>query len=133
MRFLNIIDLGFQTFILGAVAVSSIGMAVIGQFEAIGMVALYGAIFLGPWQMVSSLISTIARGLYLRWRVIHLVSSTVYILVVSIAAGFGPSAPADILAMAAVVLGFGIPLVLGIFYYYITWKAFLRSRVKTTT
>ncbi|HMJ69460.1 MAG TPA: hypothetical protein VK508_11210 [Cyclobacteriaceae bacterium] len=130
MKFLNIIDLGFQTFILGAVVLSSIGIAFVGHFEAIGMIALYGAIFLGPWQMVSSVVTTIARGVYFKLRVIHLVSSIAYIAGFSIAAGFGPSAPPDIVATIAVVLGFSIPLALAILYYYITLKSFQLARMK---
>jgi hypothetical protein len=131
MKFLNVIDLGFQSLILGAVVLVSIAIAFTGHFETIGMVGLYGAIFLGPWQMVSSIATTIARGHYFRWRVIHLVSSVAYIVIFSAAASLmGNTSDLDALRAVGTVFGFLIPVVLAVFYYFITLKSFQLSRVK---
>jgi hypothetical protein len=129
MKFLNIIDLAFQTFILGAVALLSLGIAFTGSLESMLMVAFYGAIFLGPWQLVSSVITTISRGLYFKLRVIHLVSSLAYIVAFSLLAAFPNGLMTNgILPGIASVIGFFIPLGLAVFYYYITLKSFQLSR-----
>lgn len=127
MKFLNFIDLAVQTFIMGAVVLVSLAIAFTGSVESIALVALYGAIFLGPWQMVSSLITTVARGLYFKWRVIHLVSSIAYILVFLLGAWYANGSDALIFKIGG-ILSFMIPLVLAVFYYYITLKSFQLSR-----
>lgn len=129
MRFLNVIDLAFQTLILGLVALAVVITAALGNFESIGVAALYCGFFLGPWQMVSSLITVISRGLFLRWRVIHLLSALAYIGVVSLFAALYANAEIEgVLKIFLWTLGFGIPTVLAVFYYYITLKSFQLSR-----
>jgi hypothetical protein len=129
MKILNFIDLAFQTFILGAVLLLSIGIAFTGHFESIGMVAMYGAIFLGPWQMVSSLSTCLARGHFLKWRLIHLVSSIAYIVILSVLASFGHDLRLNSMMVAiGGVLGFAIPAVLAVVYYFVTVKSFLLAR-----
>lgn len=131
MKYLNYLDLGFQTLILGIVALASIGTALTGHFEAIGMVALYGAVLLGPWQMVSSLLTVISRGLYLKWRVVHLLSGIGYIVILSLFAAFFANAEiGGILKGLLWTFGFGIPAGLALFYYYITFKSFQYARTQ---
>jgi hypothetical protein len=134
MKFLNVIDLVFQTFILGAVSLLSLALAFTGGLETIGMIALYGAVFLGPWQLVSSVLTTIARGLYFRWRVIHLIGSGVYMAGFALLAwwsnSWGDSDNAKILFSIAGFIGFLIPVGLALFYYFITVKSFQFSRTK---
>jgi len=134
MKALNIIDLAVQTFILGAVMILSVAVALMGQLESVGFFAMYGAILLGPWQLVSSMATCISRGMFFRWRVIHLVSSVVYLVILSVAAAFlahadfGPA-----LKLLTGLLGFGIPLGLALFYYYITFKSFQAARAAAKT
>lgn len=129
MKFLNFVDLAFQTFVLGAVSVLSVIILFAGGIETIGMIALYGAVFLGPWQLVSSVITTVAKGLYLRWRVMHLIGSAVYIAGFAILAGLSNGAPSsDLVESIGGFIGFAIPALLAVFYYYITVKSFQLSR-----
>lgn len=130
MKTLNVIDLAFQTFVLAVVLLLSGSIAFTGSFEGIATVALYGAVFIGPWQLISSIITTAARGLYFRWRLIHLVGSGLYIALIAIAAAVWDDAN-DVLANVASFLGFLIPAVLALFYYFITFKSFQLSRQKT--
>ncbi|HZY79206.1 MAG TPA: hypothetical protein VFE50_06780 [Cyclobacteriaceae bacterium] len=131
MKYLNYIDLGYQTIVLGLIALISIATAVDGHFEAIGVAGLYGGVFLGPWQMVSSLITVISRGLYLRWRVIHLLSAIGYIVGASVFAMLYGNADIDgVLKVFLGILGFGIPVGLALFYYYITYKSFRFARAQ---
>lgn len=131
MKLLNFVDLAYQTFILGSVTLLSGAILFTGGLETIGLVAWYGAGFLGPWQLVSSVITTIAKGLYFRWRVIHLVSSIAYIAGFAIVASIDSSASTTfegVLGDISVTLGVLIPVVLALFYYYITLKTFRLSR-----
>lgn len=132
MKFLNFVDLAFQTLILGAVSLISLAIAFTGSLETIGMVALYGAVFLGPWQLVSSVVTTAARGLYFRWRIMHLIGSGVYIAGFSLIASLSSGAPSSELADSiGGFVGFLVPACLALFYYYITVKSFHLSRQTT--
>ena len=131
MKALNFIDLGVQTLILGIVVVISVVLTFARQLETIVMLAMYGAILLGPWQLVSSLVTCLSRGLFLRWRLIHLGSSIVYLVLISVAAGFASNFDRDgIVGIIAMALGFGIPIALALFYYYITIKSFQFARAQ---
>ena len=130
MKALNFIDLAFQTLILGAVVILSLIVAVMGQLETVGMFAMYGGMLLGPWQLVSSLSTCLAKAHYLKLRVIHLVSSIVYLVVISLVAAFLSHTELNtVVEIVGIVLGFGIPVVLAGFYYYITIKSFQLARV----
>lgn len=129
MKFLNYLDLAYQTFILGVVVTISVIGVIAGQLETIGMVALYGALLLGPWQMVSSVATCIARGLYFKWRLIHLITSTAFIVIFSAGAAFAKDLePNGFVRTAGTVFGFAIPAALAGFYYFITVKSFQLAR-----
>jgi Mn2+/Fe2+ NRAMP family transporter len=131
MKALNFIDLIFQTLVLGLVVLGCLAIVFSGSIESIGIVALYGGVFIGPWQLVSSFVTTLSKGLYLRWRVIHLVSSVCYIAIVSLVAAFLGDMDWDgVLKLVGGVLGFGIPVTLALFYYIITVKSFQLARAK---
>jgi hypothetical protein len=129
MKALNFIDLVVQTLILGLVTIASIVTLFTGNLESVAIAAMYGALFLGPWQLVSSLITNLSNGLYLRWRRIHLLSSLGYFGLCTIAFFIFPSLDGEgIVRNVGGVFGFGIPLVLALFYYYITIKSFQLAR-----
>jgi hypothetical protein len=94
------------------------------------MIALYGAVFLGPWQLVSSVVTTIARGLYFRWRVMHLAGSAVYIAGAAILASLSGGDNSELVQSIGGIIGFLIPAALALFYYFITVKSFQLSRIK---
>lgn len=130
MKVLNVIDLAFQTLVLGVVLLGSAAILLSGSFESIGIVAMYGGIFLGPWQLVSSLFTCIARGLYFKWRLIHLISSIAYLALVSLLVAFFNSVEfGETVEVIGGVVGFAIPTALAFFYYYITVKSFRSSRM----
>lgn len=132
MKTLNFIDLGVQTFILGLVFVISLVLTFARQLETIAMLAMYGALFLGPWQLVSSLVTCLSRGLFLKMRLTHLGSSIVYLVLISVAAIFSNDLPSDgIVRVVGAVFGFGIPVVLALFYYYITIRSFQFARAQS--
>lgn len=129
MKALNFIDLAVQTLILGLVVISSLLIAFTGSFDSIATVALYGALLLGPWQFVGSLITTLSKGLYLKWRVIHLLSCIGYFILLGVGVYFLSDFDGDHpLRVIGGVLDFAIPGVLAVFYYYITIKSFQLAR-----
>jgi len=132
MKAMNFIDLIFQTIMLGFVALSSVVMAFTGRLEAIAIIAMYGGIFLGPWQLMSSLVTSLSRGLFLKWRLIHLTTAVVYLTTISLLAAFGNASEFnDVVVMIGAGLGFAIPVALAVFYYYITIKSFQAARAAT--
>lgn len=129
MKYLNYLDLGVQTFIIGAVVLLTVAISFTGQFDSIAMIALYGAVFLGPWQMVSSLVTCLARGLYFKWRLIHLLSSIGYMVIFGAGAAYASQHdPGSTVRALGGVFGFLIPVVLAGFYYFITIKSFQLAR-----
>lgn len=129
MRTLNLIDLAFQTLVLGVVLLLSLSIVFTGGLESVATVGLYGAVLLGPWQLISSIVTTAARGLYFRWRVIHLVSSGLYIALFSIGAAIWDDSN-ELLSQVGGFFGFLIPAVLALFYYVITFRSFKLARTK---
>lgn len=132
MRILNIIDLVGQTLLLGGALVVAVGMVVIGDAEAATLMLFFGAMYLGPWQMVSSVITLIARGLYFRLRLIHFVSALAYLGVLAGAAGLLSSIdPSGALGYTLAVVAYIIPGGLAVFYYYITYMTFKAARERS--
>jgi len=128
MRVFIYIDVAIQTFILSAVIFFSVIMLVEGSIESIGLIAMYGAIFLGPWQMLSSVLTCALRSSFLKLRVIHLISAIAYLTLLSLIVAFTNK---EILnGVVGRVLGFGIPAALAVFYYNITVKTFRIVRAK---
>jgi hypothetical protein len=123
MRAFIYIDVVVQTFILCAwVLLVSVTVAE-NSFETFGLMAMYGAFFLGPWQMLSSMITCSLRGMFLKWRLIHLGSAIVYLVVTF---SFFRSAEMlnGVVEGVGKIIGFAVPATLAIFYYNITVKSF---------
>lgn len=127
MRAFTYIDVAVQTFILCATVLFAAVTLIEGSVESLAVIAMYGAFFLGPWQLLSSVITCSLRGMFLKFRVIHLVSSVVYIAalwVVTVYNSFGEVVD---------VIGFAIPAALAVFHYNITVKSFRIIRTNTQT
>lgn len=125
MKLLNIIDLTGQTLLLGGTLLVAIGMIVIGDGDAALTIMFFGALWLGPWQLISSFITTVSRGLYFRWRVTHLVLSFGYF--VMLAGSWAVATNVELnegVKYAFATIGVLIPLGLAVFYYYITYMTF---------
>jgi hypothetical protein len=127
MRFtkvLSFIDLIIQTILLGGTVIMLIKLlweGGSGFWGAVLYFAMLGAMFIGPWQMLSSLITTAARAPKFRLRAIHLASSTIYLLIVYGANSYvDPDVLNDIHTPFMEAIVYGIPAVLAVFYYYIT-------------
>jgi hypothetical protein len=113
------IDFGIQTLLLALFLVASI----IGIFEseAIGAVilaAMYVAMFLGPWQMLSSFLSIVLKSQYHKLKRIHFFSSLLYFILLSFFIQLKPDFPDWLISILSV-----IPVVaLALFYYSLTWR-----------
>jgi hypothetical protein len=126
MRFtkvLGFIDLLVQTILLGAILVMS-GKLLFeegwGAWGGMIFFAMIGAMFLGPWQMLSSIITTAARAPHFKLRAIHLVVSTLYIIIVLATDGFNGMNGDPFNSTLNPVFLIGTPALLAVFYYYIT-------------
>lgn len=132
MKILNLIDLIVQSIILGLVTILFFVFLFTGHLEGVGFVALYGAIFLGPWQLVSSLVTTISGRPNRKWRLIHLAGSIIYLSAISAIAAFKPHLfDRETGEFLFFTLGFGIPIILAFFYYYITFRSLQTSSAKS--
>jgi len=126
MRAFTYIDVAIQTFILCAAVILALITVIEGSIESIGMIAMYAAFFLGPWQMLSSVITSLVRWMFLKWRLIHLVSSMIYLALLSLLAAFEFLGGRE--SILITILAFAIPGALAVFYYDITIKSFKEVR-----
>lgn len=78
-RVLNLIDLLGQSFILSWMLLADIFGLLTFQFDIVIASFIYAAFFLGPWQMTSSLVTTLGNARFRRLRLIHLTSSSIYL------------------------------------------------------
>jgi hypothetical protein len=131
MKARALIDFAVQTLIVAPVAIIFLFFAFTGHIESIGVIALYGALILGPWQLIGSLITTIGRRPFVQWRRIHLIGSGLYLAICAVAFGIlKDKDPGDFIWTPVMVVGFGVPIVLALFYYYITYRTFQSYRQK---
>lgn len=132
MKTLNIIDLAVQTIILGIVLLLSLAVLIGGEFDSVAIIVMGGAMFLGPWQLVSSFITTLSKGLFLPLRRIHLLSSVAYLVVVGLIMFFANDVElGDLVETIFGAIFFCIPTFLAGFYYYITYRTFQTARALT--
>lgn len=129
-KILRGIDFVVQSLFIGGVIVVGISTIFTGGVEAIGLAAMYASLVLGPWQLISSLITNIARSPMLKQRRLHLFVSIAYIAGASIAASLSNSVDVGtFLSVVGMIFGFGIPAVLALFYFWITFKTFRSNTV----
>jgi hypothetical protein len=81
---------------------------------------MYGQLFIGIWQMISSIVSVIAGTPHKSLRRIHLLLATTYLLLLYV--GFITSHQFLLLTVP--------PWTLALYYYGITWKWFLSNPKK---
>ena len=86
---------------------------------------------LGPWQMLSCLLSIITRRPLLKLKAIHFVSSLLYLLVLYaiIADWILPDLREKQIHLLAIIPAW----LLGAFYYTLTWKWVLTPRKKSSS
>lgn len=88
------------------------------------MLVFFAQMVLGPWQMLSSLISLLAEAPFHKLKLIHFLTSLVYLLVLAL---FATQARGGGLALTFFAIA--PAWTLAIFYYYITCRwAFMRQR-----
>lgn len=131
MKVFKYVGLVVQSLILLPVTVTAIITLFSGHRESIAVAAMYGGLFLGPWQLVGSLVTSLKRFPFYKWRIIYLVCAIVYLAIIITIAILSSS-----LEMSAMVrsigggVAFAVPALLALFYYFITWKTVLGARTK---
>lgn len=87
-----------------------------------GMIAvLVAQLVLGPWQYLGSLISVVVKAPSAKQKRIHLIVSTIYLLMLYLGTlkhFHGISFPGEVIALTLTVPAWA----LGIYYYIITWR-----------
>lgn len=125
-KVLAFIDVTVQTILLGGVVIMSLRVLMEGGWaasERVIFTAMVGAMFLGPWQMLSSIITTAARVPQFRLRAIHVVSSIIYLVVVFGTNAVSTSAQLNEMSNPfSMAFVYGTPALLAFFYYYITLR-----------
>lgn len=124
MRTLNCIDLLGQSIVLGVLGLVEVVAILTGQVDIIAALAVYAGLYLGPWQLVSSFLTTIAGRRFLKLRFVHLVTAIVYLVCLSIFSNVYETLT-GLPKVLALGLAFGIPMLLAGFYYSITLRTFL--------
>jgi hypothetical protein len=131
MKTFNVIDFGIQTLIIGSVILAALFSIPDGNFDSIATFFVWGAFFLGPWQLLSSLVTTLSRWPLWNLRLIHLLTSIVFLVILSLLAAYGDQS--DFNPMVGDLgngLGFAIPGILAAFYFSITIKTFTLLKQK---
>lgn len=129
MKIWTWIDLFIQTLVVGTGAIAILFFLLTGRMENDRVLAIFlGALFLGSWQLFSSTIGAIRRHPFLQLRWIHLVGSGSYVL-----SAYVLSTPmaervrsTDLFDRYARIIAIGIPAILAVFCYYVTFITFLR-------
>ncbi|MEJ0031074.1 MAG: hypothetical protein WDO15_12150 [Bacteroidota bacterium] len=129
MKVGNLIDLIAQTIILGVTVLSSLAIVFTGDYDSIAIFVMAGAFFLGPWQFISSLITTFSGQNPIQWRKLHLTSSVIYFIAAGVFFATLVNEPlGDVLTAVIEVFIYGVPAVLAGFYYWITVQTFRQLR-----
>lgn len=114
------LDLSVQSILLLLGAGGVITQVITGDWSGAGGCILYMQLFLGPWQYASSLISVITRAPMLRQKKLHLIASSLYLIVVILISNSPVSNnfPGYVVIPGLTV----IPCTLAIYYYVQTWR-----------
>lgn len=120
MRYFDLIG---QTLIILVFGTMAVCLAI--QNEAPMYAILYGALFLGPWQMFSCFIALVTRMPFFRPRLIHFVTAAIFLLLMVPLAQYSSAS----ISVGAIIVD--VPAILAWFYYYITWRWVLIPKRKT--
>lgn len=124
-----LIDFVAQTLVLAPAVLLT--LIFISEWPHTLIVALYGGLYLGPWQLADSVITTVAKQPFLELRVLHLIGSGLYFATFTVLfLIFRDQELSDSLGMLFRILGFCVPTVLAFFYYCITYMTLKRSSSK---
>jgi len=123
------VDFAIQTSIL----LLTISLLAVSYGEHDWLLAvLYAQMALGPWQYISSLISVLARAPFFKQKRIHLIVSTVYLLLLYLGAQenlHGINFPGEFILPALTIPAW----ILGLYYFSITWRwTFLTTKRRSS-
>jgi hypothetical protein len=123
MKYLKNIDFVGQSIIwlglLGGWLVVLVSGEEIGSFFYLGLIA---QLFMGWWQMISSVVFLLLRVEHFKARALHFVSGLICLGAIALAAGVDRELNSVLSTTALLITGVVIPWCLAIFYYSITWR-----------
>lgn len=96
------------------------------------LAVLYAQMVLGPWQYISSLISVITKAPFFKQKRIHLIVSTVYLLLLYLGTlenFHGINFPGELILPVLTIPAW----TLGLYYFSITWRwTFLSTKKRSS-
>jgi len=124
MKYLKTLDFAGQTFIFGAYIIGSIWIGVAEQrWNSLAMTTAFAMLCLGWWQMISALIMLVMNAPFRKQRLTHFITALVYLGILVLGAKyFESNQTAIMIKWIGWIIMIGTPVVLGIFYYSITWR-----------
>ncbi|HZY79203.1 MAG TPA: hypothetical protein VFE50_06765 [Cyclobacteriaceae bacterium] len=126
MRFLNSIDLTAQTVLL----VFCIVTTVIGIFvDDFILFTMFGALILGPWQLLSSILGVWTKVVFWNQRKLHLILTTIYAVGIGIGAALADYVSNKFALGSYFVFAVATPSGLAVFYYIITYKTYRSGKL----
>jgi hypothetical protein len=108
-----------------------------GLHDSSLFILLYAQMLLGPWQMLSGLISILIKSTGYRQKRIHFVVSIIYLAVLGLGIWSGEQGYLPLnrnLLETLAMLGLTIPAwILGTYYYVLTWRTVFPGYKKTSS
>lgn len=126
MKLMNSIDISMQTLWM---AVTIIPGVLTPFVDDIGLIAMFGALILGGWQLLSAIITTVTKGHFLELRKLYLKLCVGYALFIGIGAALANVVTGNVLVIIFVVIALAATTSLAIFYYVITIKTYRASKM----
>jgi hypothetical protein len=128
MKYLKNIDFVVQSIVLlilvGIMVIASLNALLSGAGNwADGIfIFLYAQLILGPWQLVSSLLSLLLRLEFYGRKKIHFILSIICLLLLFGSSWLHNSINTDYTKALVFIFLMAVPWSLAIFYYFITWR-----------
>ena len=94
---------------------------------------LLAQMFLGPWQVLSSIVGVLGRGAAHKLKRTHLVTSALYFLVIIMASWIGSMLNYEWREIIIAVYLILPPWILALYYYSITWRITFPSQRKDSS
>jgi hypothetical protein len=128
MKYLKTIDFVTQSLILGGYAVVVTWTLLKNRVDnSLELTTAFTMLCLGWWQMISAGIMLLVGAPTTKFRLLHFFSAIGYLAAVAVVGKYidlPANRPAlnQLISMLTEIITLGVPVILALFYYYITWR-----------
>ncbi len=129
MKYLKTIDFVGQTIILGGYAIVLSWTLINNTLEKeLGLTTAFAMLCLGWWQMISAVLMLLLSAPNRKFRLYHFFIAVGYLISLAIMTKYLSLPTTQIVALDHLirvftnVVALAMPVTLGLFYYYITWR-----------